>query len=184
MKTRSFVALASAGAVLTVTPVGPASGAPNRSLDAVLDGAPDAAHPYCATEGLTRAEIAAGATSEVRCFATFEQSLDSVGLSTRSVRSGDGLVGIHYDGASGSGSPLAVAGTSCDGGGTHFEPTDWWNNRISSTRHKLCSKVKHLTEDDYTGNTYTTEGGDGVVRNLNATLDNAASSIVYLAPAN
>lgn len=125
----------------------------------------------CTTTTLPLEAIAAGARSEVSC------TWVPADAATRMVRSG--YIAVHYDGSSGSGAQLAVGG-SCSGG-ISFAPSDPWDDRISSTGHRVCGTIKHYTNRDYTGGPQVTEGGLGVVLNLGAWVSNQVSSVVYAA---
>jgi hypothetical protein len=156
-------------------------------------GAPTAATPaheqHCATRQLMLEQLRAGARSQVRCFPTFREAMASLDVRVPTdatlaeqqavAMQSSSILAVHHDGANGSGDSFSVGGTSCDGGGISLAAGDPWNDRISSTRHRLCTKVKHWVDAGYTGSSQLTEGSDGTLMNLNGTLSNAVTSIRY-----
>ena len=48
-----------------------------------------------------------------------------------------------------------------------------------STRHRLCSQVKHYSDADYRGEVQTTNGGNGTLNMMNGSLTRQVSSIKY-----
>lgn len=120
----------------------------------------------CWTVGLTAEQVAAGETSEVHCDVPLPRRLRS---ST--------VAAIHYAGVNGSGSALQVTG-DCSVR-VSFGVSDWWNNRISSSKYTICGNIKHFVGDDWTGTNQLLTGTAGQVHNLNATLDDQTSSIGY-----
>lgn len=149
-----------------------------------------ASEPYCSTVELTPEQIAAGQTSEITCYGTLEASLRAVGVDApagvtlASAMAADGttassVAAIHYKTTNGTGEYLSVAGDGCDGGGLSFQAGDSWNDAIMSTRHRLCSQVKHYSEADYTGNVQTTNGASGTLVMMNSQLTRQVSAIKY-----
>jgi hypothetical protein len=86
----------------------------------------------------------------------------------------------HYDYVGG-GASFTVSGpaTGCDGSGISFAAGDPWNDRISSTRHYLCGKVKHWTDGGFGGNLDITVGLLNQLLGLGGLLDNQATSMRY-----
>lgn len=151
---------------------------------------------HCSTRLLTPAEVEAGVKSQITCSTSISDALAAQGLAVDPASSPDslgdgpvgtldssGLVAIHYDGAYASGSSLSVVGSVCDGGGISFSSGDWWNDRISSTRHQACSTIKHWEHANYTGTAEITQNGSGYYSNLGST-NNVVSSIRYYGPPN
>lgn len=120
---------------------------------------------HCRTVGLTAEQVAAGETSEVTCEVAGPRRRSSL------------VAAIHYDGVNGTGSLLEVEG-DCSVR-VSFSSSDWWNNRISSTRYTICGNVKHFVNSSWTGTNQLTTGTAGQVDNLNGTLNNETSSIGY-----
>lgn len=178
------IAVFAPGAVSAMAPAGATTAA---------EGSVGDAPRFCSTRMLSPAELEAGVRSVITCYDDFAQSLNAVGIKgvsptarpdTVSTNDGSGLVAVHYDGYNGTGSSLSVGGSTCEGGGISFGAGDWWNDRISSTRHQSCSQIKHWTDADYQGATQLTNAGSGGLANLNATLNDAVSSIKYYGPVN
>lgn len=152
--------------------------------------ATEASQPYCSTQELSPAQIAAGETSVITCYGTLEASLQSVGIevpkgataaglmAAESV-SASGVAAVHYKSTNGAGEYLSVAGDGCDGGGLSFTAGDNWNDTIMATRHRLCSQVKHYSDADYRGEVQTTNGGNGALNMMNGSLTRQVSSIKY-----
>lgn len=127
-------------------------------------------------------------TTAPQCHSTFEQAMAAAGAG-RSANLADGatsdelaaynasaassIIGVHYDGASFTGSSLTVNGSDCSGGWANMSST--WNNRISSTSNG-CYRIRHWDGTNKTGASEDTIGAGG---NLSA-LNNQASSIQYL----
>jgi hypothetical protein len=149
---------------------------------------------YCSTRQLTPEEMAAGVTSEIECYPTLEGSLAAVGVAVpedttmSQVLSGEAASGsiaaIHYKSSLGSGDYLSVQGDRCDGGGLNFAAGESWNDAIVSTRHRLCSQVKHYTDADYSGNIQSTNGQSGMLLQLNSLLARQVSAIRYFGTMN
>jgi hypothetical protein len=151
--------------------------------------------PHCSTRALTAAQIDRGERSTVACFPTFVESMAALGVTVpanatprdlriQSVAALSGVLAIHYDGFSASGSSLSVGGTDCGGGGISLPAGDSWNDRISSTKHQLCGRVKHWTDANYSGTSQLTEGGFNVARDMNSSLHDNVTSIRYYEPLN
>lgn len=145
---------------------------------------------YCSTQELTPEQMAAGEISHVTCFGTLSESLQAVGIEaprgagaesllSANVITTTGVAAVHYKSTNGSGEYLSVAGDGCDGGGLSFAAGDSWNDAILSTRHRLCSQVKHFSDADYSGNIQTTNGINGTLVQMNSQLARQVSSIKY-----
>jgi hypothetical protein len=85
----------------------------------------------------------------------------------------DWPIGVHYDGASLTGSSLTVMGADCTGG--WLNAPAGWSNRISSTAHG-CPRIRHYDGYWLVSPEETTLWPGG---NLLA-LNNRTSSIQYL----
>jgi hypothetical protein len=150
--------------------------------------------PYCSTRLLNPEEMQAGAHSIVTCYSTLTASLQAVGVDLPPAQaatvlaqtSGDvsGLVAVHYKMNSGAGEYLAIAGTTCNGGGVSFNAGDAWNDVITATRHQACSQVKHWSDANYSGAEETTNGGSGSIAALRTAVAGQVSSIKYFGPTN
>lgn len=132
---KSRVQRAQFAAALAAAVVPTAAGA---QANAAVPSAPE--RPHCSTMRLTSAQLKAGVTSTVRCFASMDEALVAIGVApisadvaTSSVV--NGLVGIHFKGFQGTGESLAIGGDNCDGGGISFANGDPWNDAIRSTEH-------------------------------------------------
>jgi hypothetical protein len=144
---------------------------------------------YCTTHELTAEQIDAGAISEIACYPTLESSLEAAGLEVPDGVDGPtalaaqaeagGVVAVHYMSSSGSGDYLTVLGNGCDGGGLSFAAGDKWNDAIVSTRHRLCSQVKHFSDANYGGSIQNTYGYNGQLNVLSSPLARQVSSIRY-----
>lgn len=148
---------------------------------------------YCSTNLLTPAEMQAGVTSVIHCYPTFDASLGAVGVrapagvtASAAMETADvsGLVAIHYKMNNGIGQYLAIAGTTCNGGGISFNAGDPWNDVITSTRHQSCSQVKHWSDANFSGAEETTNGGSGTIVTLRSVVAGQVSSIKYFGPVN
>jgi hypothetical protein len=143
----------------------------------------------CVATTLSFDEIQRGETSDVECYRTFNEMLAARGLAPADGHGVDvdeaatlfglgGAVAWHHEHGGGGGSYLTVNG-SCDGGGIVLPSA--WNDRISSTAHGLCGKIKHFSEANATGDYQITYGSDGQTVNLNGQLNDRVSSIFYYA---
>lgn len=85
------------------------------------------------------------------------------------------VLGRHYDGFNGSGSSIAVVGSSCTGG--YWNTGSSWANRISSS-YSGCPKLAHY---DYPnkGGSYEYTYGSGTIDNLSF-MNNDTQSVAYL----
>ncbi|HET7847000.1 MAG TPA: hypothetical protein VFL72_05865 [Acidimicrobiia bacterium] len=85
-------------------------------------------------------------------------------------------LGVHYDGFNGSGSSIAIVGSTCTGG--YWNTPSAWDNRISSSLLG-CAALRHYDLPNKGGILQLTSGV-GTLRNL-STLNNRAESISYSA---
>lgn len=85
------------------------------------------------------------------------------------------VLGRHYDGFNGSGSSIAVVGSSCTGG--HWNTGSSWANRISSS-YNGCPTLRHYDYPNKGGSSQYTSGA-GTIDNLTS-LNNDAESVAYL----
>ncbi len=129
--------------------------------------------------------------SDPDCYPTFSEAMSAASEGTMdlaadtkgSVVFEDGAVaaavasftlGIHFDGYSGSGSSLTVAGSSCTGG--YWNTPSYFDNVISST-YNGCPTLKHYDKayaSVYLQSTY----GVGTTDNL-GTANNRVESVSY-----
>lgn len=147
---------------------------------------------YCITTMLTPEQMDAGVTSTIDCFDSLDESLRSVGIDPGTVArsssgvpqvalNSGGLVAVHYENSNGQGKYLNINGTTCEGGGVSFAPGDEWNDRIRSTSHRGCSRIKHWADVEYQGEVLLTSGAG--IANLGS-LSGRVSSMRYYGPAN
>lgn len=83
-------------------------------------------------------------------------------------------LGIHFDGAGGTGSSISVVGSSCTGG--YWNTPSAWDNRISSS-YNGCAHLRHWDLPAKGGSSESTAGA-GTTKNL-TTLNNKAESVSY-----
>lgn len=84
-------------------------------------------------------------------------------------------LGIHYDGANGTGSSITVVGSSCTGGWWN-SPT-WFDNKTSSS-YNGCHKLRHYDKPSKGGmgfSTYTV----GQTDNIASYMNNRTESVSY-----
>lgn len=84
-------------------------------------------------------------------------------------------LGIHFDGSSGTGSSIAITGSSCTGG--YWNATGFWKNRISSSWNG-CYRLRHYDYQNKSGSSYTTTGG-GQIDNIASWFSNKTESVSY-----
>lgn len=152
---------AAAACALGTTPVAVVAHAPSPA------SADDEIY-YCITESLPVEEVQQGATVEPEC-----DWIDPEELGLRSLTN---LVGTHYDTTSGTGAILDVEGV-CDSS-TAFGSTDFWNNRIGSSRQRTCGAIKHFDNANLTGDSETHDGATNTLEALTG-MDNRTTSIGY-----
>ena len=85
-------------------------------------------------------------------------------------------LGVHYDGFSGTGSSIAVVGSTCTGG--YWNTPTAWDNRISSSWHG-CAALRHYDLPGKGGSVQLTTGV-GTIKNLGF-MNNRAESVSYSA---
>ena len=83
------------------------------------------------------------------------------------------LIGVHFDSPNLSGSSFAVYGNNCLGG--YINMSGWWANRVSSTQHGICTRVKHHDYANKGGSYQSTWWGGGAL----SYMTNRANSISY-----
>jgi hypothetical protein len=184
-------AAAAVPAALAVPVPAVAAEAPPPPSRADLDADPP--DRFCTTSLLSAEEMAAGATSTIVCYDTFEASMRSLGVDYSDLpteRSGDqlvtrsgtgGYVAVHFRESWGGGESLAIEGNQCAGGGVSFAPGDYWNDTFRSTSNRACSTVKHWSDADYQGDMVVTSGS--ALSNLGG-VSGRVSSIKYFGPVN
>ena len=149
--------------------------------------AQSAATPFCSTRALSPQQLQDGVKSTIKCYAALTESFDAIGVHMASATSSQlavtndasVLLAYHYDATNGSGTSFAVSG-ACDGGGLSMAAGDPWNDRISSTRHYACSRIKHFADANFSGTAEWTNNSSGNASNLGVISD-AVSSIRYYA---
>jgi hypothetical protein len=85
------------------------------------------------------------------------------------------VLGVHYDGANGTGSSISVMGSSCTGGWWNTGAT--WANRISSS-YNGCGRLRHYDGPNKTG-AWEDTTGVGTTDNLGV-MNNRTESVAYL----
>lgn len=84
-------------------------------------------------------------------------------------------LGIHFDGANGTGSSISIVGSSCTGG--HWNTGPGWANRISSSWNG-CYRLRHFDQPNKAGASYSTTGV-GQTDNLSSVMNNKTESVSY-----
>jgi hypothetical protein len=147
---------------------------------------------HCVAEVTSQAWDGELMFAERRCYDTFseaisdasegEVSLDaetpgSAALTEDGLQSmlADFTIGIHYDGANGSGSSIVITGSGCTGGWWNTGST--WGNRISSS-YNGCYRLRHYDYSNKSGMNASTTGA-GARRNLPSIMDNKTNSVSY-----
>lgn len=127
--------------------------------------------------------------TEPTCFATFAEAMSEITGGVIGAPSGMVLLesplmqealapftlGIHFDGASGSGNSISVVGDSCTGGWWNTGST--WANRISSS-YNGCYRLRHHDLPNK-GGAFGDTVGVGSVHNVPASINNRAESVSY-----
>jgi hypothetical protein len=128
----------------------------------------------CYTVALTDEQVADGEVSEIDCYWV---SPDEPPMQMR----GSIIYATIYD-TDQFGSYLMVGSppgsTTCTGGNAVFGTGHLWDNRISSTELGVCGAAKHHQWSNFTGNNQLVMGA-GSFTWMNATMNNATSSITY-----
>lgn len=83
-------------------------------------------------------------------------------------------LGVHFDGANGSGSSISVTGSSCSGG--YWNTGTSWANRISSS-YNGCGRLAHHDLSNKGGAVESTFGA-GTTDNLGG-MNNRTESVAY-----
>jgi hypothetical protein len=153
--------------------------------------APSDAETHCVVEVVAQAADGELLTGQIRCHETFAEAMAAASdgrlwlpaSTPGSVVFTDAAVaetvssftlGIHYDGASGSGSSISVVGSSCSGG--YWNTPSTWDNRISSSWNG-CARLRHWDGPSKTGS-YQDTSGVGTTDNL-TTMNNRTESVSY-----
>jgi hypothetical protein len=84
-------------------------------------------------------------------------------------------LGIHFDGANGTGSSISVVGSSCTGG--YWNTGGTWANRISSSWNG-CYRLRHYDNPNKSGPSVDTTGV-GQTDNLAVSMNNRTESVAY-----
>jgi len=146
---------------------------------------------HCVVDVTARSSTGQLLLSESRCYSTFAEAMFDASAGSLAlppptqsdVLEGDKefaaevlslILGIHFDGANGSGSSITITGSGCNGG--------WWNtgaswaNRISSS-YNGCARLAHYDFPNKGGSVESTYGV-GTTDNLGL-LNNRAESVAY-----
>jgi hypothetical protein len=162
--------------------VGVVSGGP-MAVAADAPAPPEAPPPtqrVCSTRLLTATQLEAGEQSTITCTEVDAATVASYGRGP--TQAGDKLLAVHWDDLGGAGADLYVWGNDCNGGGVSFGSGHAWDNRISSTEHGICSKIKHFRDAPNTIPSWVTDGPG--VRDLMGSTNNQTSAIRYFGPTN
>lgn len=134
---------------------------------------------HCVAEVIGREKDGEYLLGPVECYDTFLESSIAASATSSSKASGGGVTTAamnlagHFDGYNYSGSSFVVTGNDCLGGYLNLPSS--WDNRVSST-FGGCPRVRHYTAFNLSGALFDTVSSG----NMNATLNNASSSIQYL----
>lgn len=160
-------------------------------IPAAPAGAAAAEETHCVVEVVERAADGELLTGPADCYPTFAEAMAAASdgrlrlpaATTGSVVLTDEAIaesvssftlGIHYDGASGSGSSISVVGSSCTGG--YWNTPLSWSNRISSSWNG-CARLRHWDGQSKTGS-YQDTSGVGTTDNL-TTMNDRTESVSY-----
>jgi hypothetical protein len=193
-------------AALSVAPTGTAAAAsaPDPEPSPATQGR------HCLAEAVTIDEMRRGVPSAIDCYDTYAEALEAAGIAgvpsdispatagsvleaqstgaqgtdASGIQAQSFVLGTHYDGYDGSGVSITAVGPDCRdrvvnlvGDFAHM------NNRISSTRHGACPRIKHFTDFEMQGTPELSSGGPGTLYNLGG-LNNQTSSLRFLEAAN
>lgn len=154
-------------------------------------GASAATEAHCVVEVTDQKPNGELVTGPMRCYPTFAEAmfdasdgtlvlsqgtLGSMALTDKSTAAAISLfaLGVHYDGASGTGSSITVSGSSCGGG--YWNTGTAWANRISSSFNG-CARLRHYDNPAKAGAAQDTTGA-GTTDNLTG-LNNKTESVSY-----
>lgn len=161
IKLGAIAALLALGTLLPLTPTG---AAPLATAD----------EEHCAARVMSRKASGEFVMSPTVCRSSQRAALTAIGAGAAVGYSAQATwtIGIHYDGASFTGSSFSVVGDNCFGGWLNLSGA--WDNRVSSTVNG-CYRVIHYDGDNLTGAGEALLGGGGNLSSLN----NRANSIQY-----
>lgn len=167
LSTLSALALVAAGTLAVVAPASAETHCATTVTGQTADGELILSDPVCFSgDG---AQLAA-----VRAVTSSDAELIVAGGTVDISLAGSQVLGVHYDGASWTGSSITVVGSgTCNGGWTNLSSS--WTNRVSSTINGVCYRVKHHDYFNKGGTFQSTWGGGGNLSYMN----NRANSISY-----
>ena len=142
-------------------------------LPAVADDIDEPMIEHCYIQAITEEDAAAGLMSEIDCY---QVSADTP-LEAPAAR-GTVVLAYIYDVSDTFGDVGVVSGAGC-GSTAVFGTGSTWDNRISATRLVSCGSAKHWTASNFTGSNQFVTGLPSSYHTMNATLNNATSSIQY-----
>lgn len=177
---RYWLAVPIAAASVVVVLGNPASG-----------GESDAPESHCVIRVIDQLDSGELMVTEPSCYLTFQEAMVSASdgaLARESVPESQQLtqdpatgsllrsftLGIHYDGANGSGSSISVVGGSCTGG--YWNTGLSWANRITSSWNG-CHRLRHHDFPNKSG-TFADTVGAGT-HNLASFMNNKTESVSY-----
>ena len=154
--------------------------------------APMAGESHCVITTFGQRDDGRLITSDPECFDTFAGAMTEASQGTLRLPAGTSetvlftdssvaaavsafTLGIHFDGYSGTGSSLTVAGSSCTGG--WWNTPSWFDNRISSSSNG-CARLKHFDYPNVSGYLAATTGA-GTTDNLPSGANNRTESVSY-----
>ncbi len=152
---------------------------------AARSGDADRAESHCVVYVVGQVDDGTLMTSKPDCFETESEAAvtaasgnlqaQSTGLDSMAMGSSTFILGIHYDGANGTGSSVTVVGRSCTGG--YWNTPTWFDNRITSS-YNGCGRLRHF-DRPYTGGSSTNTYGAGTTDNLSSWMNNRTESVAY-----
>jgi hypothetical protein len=143
-------------------------------LPAVADDSDEPMVEHCYIQAISAEEAAAGEVSEIDCY----QVPAGTPIEAPAAR-GNITFAYIYDVSDTFGDVGIVNGPSCTGGSAVFGTGNGWDNRISATRLVSCGSAKHWASSAFTGSYQLVTGLPGSYHTMNATMNNATSSIEY-----
>jgi len=140
---------------------------------------------HCVVQVVERAADGELFTSSPNCFPTVEEAAvaaatpmlrpQSVEMDSKTTAFSTFTLGIHYDGANGTGSSITVVGSSCTGG--YWNTPGWFDNRITSS-YNGCYRLRHYDRPGKRGSSTNTTGV-GDTDNLAGWMNNRTESVAY-----
>jgi hypothetical protein len=125
----------------------------------------------CVLTAVERGGISVVDETKTRCYPTLAEA-------TASLDKGTVTVATHYAESGGMGTAYVVRAPSC--GGVVWYPSDWWQDRLTSTSiGTTCSGAKHYTGTNCSGTYQITQATQPQVSNLLSPLNNNVGCVKY-----